>query len=172
MDRKLLYTLSIAAFTLTCIICVGCEEFLPSLPLEEDLLDGPVELNTEQQAAFLEGDIAFNDEVFTPEAGLGAVFVSTSCGSCHAGDGKGHPSTTLIRFTPEQDSTGNTVLEQGPTQLQNRAIPGYVPEQIPEGVPFSKFTPPAVTGLGLLDLVSDADLLAMADPDDSNGDGI
>lgn len=173
MSEKISLLNRILLSTLTGIICISCEEFLPAQPPDEDLLDGPLEgLLTEQQAVFLDGDIAFNDEVFTPETGLGAIFVSTSCGSCHAGDGKGHPFTTLIRFTPEQDSTGNTVLEQGPTQLQNRAIPGYLPEKIPEGVPFSKFTPPAVTGLGFLDLVSDADLLAMADPDDSDGDGI
>ncbi|ULT42988.1 hypothetical protein KRR40_05455 [Niabella defluvii] len=60
---------------------------------------------------------------------------------------------------------------RGP-QLQNRAIPGYQPEQIPAGATFSKLTPPAVTGLGFLEAVPDADLLAMADPNDADGDGI
>jgi CxxC motif-containing protein (DUF1111 family) len=56
--------------------------------------------------------------------------------------------------------------------LQNRAIPGFLPEQIPQGATFSKFTPPANTGLGFLELVADEDLLAMADPDDLDKDGI
>jgi CxxC motif-containing protein (DUF1111 family) len=97
--------------------------------------------------------------------------VATSCGTCHAGDGKGHPFTTLTRFG-QSDTTGNNFLHLGGPQLQNRAIPGYQPEQIPVGATFSRFTPPANTGLGFLELVSDADILAMADPDDSDGDGI
>jgi CxxC motif-containing protein (DUF1111 family) len=35
-----------------------------------------------------------------------------------------------------------------------------------------KFTPPAVTGLGLLAALTDEQILANADPDDSDGDGI
>ena len=50
--------------------------------------------------------------------------------------------------------------------------PVIYPEQIPAGATFSKFTPPANTGLGFIELVSDQDILAMADPDDSDGDGI
>jgi CxxC motif-containing protein (DUF1111 family) len=41
-----------------------------------------------------------------------------------------------------------------------------------DGATFSKFNPPANTGLGFLELVPDADILAMADPDDLDGDGI
>ena len=70
------------------------------------------------------------------------------------------------------DSTGNQFLHLGGPQLQNRALPGYTTEQIPAGATFSKFTPPANTGLGFLELVSDADILAMADPNDANADGI
>src|SRR5436190_824059 len=51
-------------------------------------------------------------------------------------------------------------------------IPGLTPEQIPSGAPFSNFTPPANTGLGFIELVSDQDILAMSDPDDADGDGI
>ena len=152
---------------------ISCDKILPKAPADDELLDGPVEgLSPEENQIFLRGDVGFNDEIFTVNNGLGPRFVATSCGSCHAGDGKGHPFSTLIRFTAAADSTGNTILEQGPTQLQNRAIPGFTPELIPEGVPFSKFTPPANTGLGFLELVSDADLLAMTDSNDINGDGV
>lgn len=153
-------------------LMVACQKIMPSAPAEDELLDGPVEgLTYEQSQRFLRGDVAFNDEIFTPEKGLGPVFVATSCGSCHAGDGKGHPFTTLTRFG-QVDETGNKFLHQGGPQLQNRAIPGYKPEQIPSGATFSKFTPPANTGLGFFELVSDADILAMADPNDEDNDGI
>ncbi len=151
---------------------LACKKaFPPEIP-EDEILDGPIEgLTAQEKQQFLKGDVAFNDDVFTAANGLGPLFVANSCGSCHAGDGKGHPFTTLTRFG-QTDSTGNQYLHAGAPQLQNRAIPGYVPETLPAGIAFSKILPPANTGLGLLDAVSDADILAMADPFDANGDGI
>lgn len=150
----------------------SCDQFEPGKPFEEDLLDGPMEgLSYSEMQRFIDGDVTFNDEVFTIEKGLGPIFVSNSCVSCHAGDGKGHPFSSLIRFG-QVDETGNQFLHLGGPQLQNRAIPGYHPEVLPPGATFSKFVPPAVTGLGFLEFVTDETLLAMADPDDLDGDGI
>ncbi len=150
----------------------SCEKFEPLSPEEFELLDGPIEgLTHAESRQFLKGDIAFNDDVFTSENGLGPTFVATSCASCHAGDGKGHPFSTLTRFG--QPAPGmNLFLDQGGPQLQNRALPGFQPEQIPPNATFAKLTPPANTGLGFLELVSDNDILDMADPDDADGDGI
>ena len=151
---------------------VSCSKILPKAPADDSLLDGPVEgLTQEQNARFIAGDVAFNDDVFTPATGLGPVFVASSCASCHAGDGKGHPFTMLTRFG-QTDATGNQFLNRGGPQLQHRAIPGFEPEQIPAGATFSKFMPPANTGLGFLEAVSDASILALADENDLNGDGI
>ena len=151
---------------------VACQKLLPGIPADDEILDGPIAgLTPEQNAIFLRGDIAFNDEVFTTSNGLGPIFVATSCGSCHAGDGKGHPFTTLTRFG-QTNASGNQFLHLGGPQLQNRAIPGFQIEQIPAGATFSKFTPPANTGLGFLDFVTDATLMGLADENDLNGDGI
>lgn len=154
------------------LCCASCAKLQPGAPSENALLDGPVEgLTPEQRQRFLAGDVAFNDDIFTAATGLGPQFVATSCGSCHAGDGKGHPFSTLVRYG-QTDSTGNQFLHLGGPQLQNRAIPGYEPEQLPPGATFSRFTPPANTGLGYLELVPDQEIMAMADPFDANGDGI
>lgn len=156
----------------TSLLLQSCEKFEPKAPLEEDLLDGPLEgLTTAESAQFLAGDIAFNNDIFTSETGLGPTFVATSCGSCHAGDGKGTPFTTLTRFG-QSDPSGNAFLHLGGPQLQNRALPGFEPEEIPEGATSSKFTPPAVTGLGYLQYVTDAAILGLADPFDKDDDGI
>lgn len=145
---------------------------MPPQPKADELLDGPVEgLTSQEKLQFLSGDKAFNDDVFTPKNGLGPIFVANSCGSCHAGDGKGHPFAILTRFG-QTDSTGNHYLENGGPQLQNRAIPGYTPEVLPENIGFSKILAPANTGLGFLDAVSDATILAKADPFDKDGDGV
>jgi CxxC motif-containing protein (DUF1111 family) len=156
----------------TSIAFSACENFEPAGPPDDSLLDGPVEgLSETENVRFVNGDVAFNDEIFIPENGLGPLFVASSCGSCHPGDGKGHPFTTLTRFG-QFDDTGNQYNHMGGPQLQNRAIPGYQPEQLPGGVGFSKLTPPANTGLGFLDAVSDEEILSWADPDDADGDGI
>ncbi|MEX0982973.1 MAG: di-heme oxidoredictase family protein [Bacteroidales bacterium] len=163
--------ISIIGFAVVTLL-VACEKFEPIAPLEEEILDGPVEgLTTAQNAQFLRGDIAFNDEIFTSSTGLGPIFVTNNCASCHAGDGKGTPFSTLTRFG-QTDATGNQFLHLGGPQLQNRALPGYTPETIPNGATFSKFTPPAITGLGFLQYLTDADILAMADPMDADNDGI
>ena len=145
---------------------------MPFAPEENTLLDGPMEgLSIEQQIQFLKGDAGFGDDIFTVEKGLGPLFNANSCASCHAGDGKGHPFIGFTRFG-QTDATGNQFLNQGGPQLQNKAIPGYQPEQLPVGATFSKLLAPAVTGLGLLDAVSDADLISLSDPNDTNNDGI
>lgn len=158
-------------FVSAVIAIQSCSKLEPSPPNDDELISDPVDgLTYSQMAQRQRGDAAFA-EVFTSQKGLGSVFVANSCENCHAGDGKGTPFTTLIRFG-QIDSTGNQFLNHGGPQLQNRALPGYSPEQIPAGATFSRFTPPVVSGTGFLELVSDADILAMADPNDANGDGI
>lgn len=168
MKSSLLISIALVAL----LTIISCEDLVPAAPDDDQLLDGPVDgLSHEQNRQFLAGDIAFNDEVFTVGSGLGSVFVATSCGSCHAGDGKGHPFTTLTRFG-QTDETGNKFLHRGGPQLQHRAIPGFKPESLPDGAASSRFMPPINTGLGFIELVSDEDILAMADPQDVDGDGI
>lgn len=154
------------------LFITACEKFEPGVPENSSILDGTVDgLNKAEHLQFLRGDVAFNNQIFTTANGLGPLFVATSCGSCHPGDGKGHPFTTLTRFG-QTNETGNQFLNMGGPQLQHRAIPGFAPEQIPTGATSTKLIPPASTGLGFLDAVTDADILAWADPDDVNADGI
>jgi CxxC motif-containing protein (DUF1111 family) len=169
MRNRLLILTGIA---MSLLLYLSCSKILPDAPEDDQVLDGPIEgLTPEQTRIFLKGDIAFNDEIFTTENGLGPLFVANSCGSCHAGDDKGHPFTTLTRFG-QTDTINNLFLHLGGPQLQNRSVVGFQPEQIPPGATFSRFTPPANTGLGMLEAVPDATLLALSDPNDANGDGI
>lgn len=162
----------IAFIPILFILMMSCNVIDSTAPAEEDILDGPVEgLTPAQNAQFLAGDIAFNNEIFNAKTGLGPFFVATSCGSCHAGDGKGHPFTTLVRYG-QYDNQGNIYDGNGGPQLQNRSLPGFSPEEIPHGASFSKFTPPANTGLGFLAAITDEQIIANADPEDLDGDGI
>ncbi len=155
-------------------LLAGCEPFFPEETDGDLLLDGPIEeLSLAQNATFAAGDEAFV-EVFTKESGLGPVFNMPSCASCHAGDGKGHPATNLTRFGRDMGGGHFDYMEsQGGPQLQDRSIPGYPAETLPTGTTgVSVRSAPIVAGIGFLEAVPDSLLLALADPDDADGDGI
>lgn len=151
----------------------ACDALLPSAPAPDAILEGPLDgLTLQQRAVFAAGDEEFGRS-FSAADGLGPIFVAASCSSCHVGDGKGHPAFNLSRFGRMRDGAFDPMREEGGPQLQNRAILNYIAEVIPPGVTgVAQFTAPSVTGLGFLEAVDDADLLALADPDDSDGDGI
>ena len=153
------------------ILIYSCETTSPAGPKEFEVLDGPIAgLSTEQQSQFLKGDVAFG-EVFTIDRGLGPIFVSNQCASCHAGDGKGSQFVRFTRFG-QSDTLGNQFLNMGGPQLQHKAIPGFEPEKLPADATSSDLIAPAVTGLGFIDAVPDATLIALSDPNDLDGDGI
>ena len=162
-----------AGLLMMSLLFSGCSEFLTQPVEENEILDGHIKgLSNSQIQVFLAGDAAFS-EVFTPETGLGPFFVTSSCNTCHPGDGKGHPSNNLTRFGRMEGGNFDHLLLKGGPQLQHRALPGLASEVIPvEANGITEFIAPAVTGLGFLESVTDADILAMADPNDIDGDGI
>ena len=173
MALELRHSWSAAFSALLLTSIAGCDVLLPAAPNAEQLLDGPIDgLSAQQHASFLAGDREFGRIFSTPE-GLGPIFVAPSCASCHAGDGKGHPSFNLSRFGRMEAGGFDPMRAHGGPQLQNRAILNYMAEVVPPGTTgIAQFTAPAVTGLGLLEAVEDADLLALQDPNDLDGDGI
>ena len=171
--RALRLALAAAATAAVGLHTGGCDALLPAAPESQDVLAEPLEdLTPSQLATHLAGDEEFA-RVFGPGDGLGPLFVAPSCESCHVGDGKGHPVTTLTRFGRNDGATFDPMPAHGGPQLQHRAIPGYPPEVVPESATgIARFMPPAVTGLGFLEAVSDETILALADPDDEDQDGI
>lgn len=151
----------------------GCDILTPDGPAEDQLLDGTIQGMTPSQVRqHIAGDEEFARR-FSVASGLGPIFVATSCEQCHVGDGKGHPAFNLRRFGTPGTSGFDPLVELGGPQLQHRSIAGYPPEEIPAAATgVSTFTAPAVSGLGFLDAVDDATLIALADPTDADGDGI
>jgi CxxC motif-containing protein (DUF1111 family) len=157
-----------------CAAVSSCAEPLLPGPRDQNAtLDGPIDgLSPGQLGVHAQGDAEFS-RVFAPSDGLGPLFVATSCESCHVGDGKGHPLFDITRFGRRTGGEFDPMEDQGGPQLQNRAILGYLAERIPQGATdIARFMAPSVTGLGLLEAVNDATILALADPTDSNGDGV
>ncbi len=151
----------------------ACSAVVPDAPPEDETLEGPIEgLTGEQLSAHLAGDAEFARN-FGAAEGVGPIFVAQSCSSCHVADGKGHPVFNLTRFGRMTTAGFDPMRQHGGPQIQHRALPGYPPERVPAGATgVSVFMAPSVTGLGLIEAVDDSTILALADPDDRDGDGI
>ncbi|MBX8502825.1 di-heme oxidoreductase family protein [Pseudomonas lijiangensis] len=159
----------------------------------------------------------------TARDGLGPLFNTNACQSCHIKDGRGHPPepgdsnavSMLVRLSiPDSAAYAEVIKRNGvvpePTyggQLQDMSIPGVAPEgkvrveydpltirfrdgttvelrqptlritQLGYG-PMHPYThasariAPPMIGLGLLEAIPEAAILANADPDDKNGSGV
>ncbi len=146
----------------------ACNEFGTEAPDDADLFDAPLPgLTPEELAAFVRGDEQFG-VAFVPATGLGPIFNNVSCASCHSGDGRGRPENALTRFSRGSD----LATDIGGPQLQDKAIPGAEPERLPAGVNTSLRLPPPVFGVGLIEAIPVATILANADSTDQDADGI
>jgi len=151
----------------------ACSKLIPSGPDSSDILAEPIEGLTQSELdQFIIGDEAFA-HVFSAEQGLGPIYIQNSCESCHFGDGKGHPVNTVTRFGRWVNDSFDYLLDKGGPQLQPRSLARYPHETIPSSAnAISNRIAPIVTGMGYLASVSDQTLLSLADPYDSDGDGI
>jgi CxxC motif-containing protein (DUF1111 family) len=147
----------------------ACSDLLTEAPDAGDLLDAPIDgLTSTELAAFIRGDEEFGRR-FSPADGLGPIFNDVACAACHSGDGRGRPENALIRIGSPDDDMYRAL---GGPQIQHRAITGALAEATPAGIPISLRLPPPVFGVGLIEAIPDAAILANADPDDADGDGI
>jgi CxxC motif-containing protein (DUF1111 family) len=155
-------------YALGLLVALGCGDSLfTSLPPEGETLDGTLDISPSLNASFARGDEQF-ERVFTALDGLGPTFNQPSCETCHPGDGRGTPGTNLTRFS----IGGDLVPALGGPQLQDHAIPGSPVETLPAGAETSVRMGPPVFGMGLIEGIPAATLLALEDPDDLDGDGI
>ena len=169
MNRLLLSIVICAMFAI-----IACEKMLPSAPADEEVLAGTIPgLTAEEEREHLRGDAAFG-RFFTAAEGLGPVFVQTSCSNCHVGNGKGNPFTIVTRFANVVDDTVvDYLLNKGGPQLQQLAFSNYLPETLPaEANVITKRLAPVVMGLGYIAALDDQSILANADPNDTDADGI
>ena len=148
---------------------IACDQLTTEAPLEGDVFDAPMPgLTAAEAAAFARGDGEFARR-FAPATGLGPIFNNASCASCHSGDGRGRLENALQRIGSSAD---DLLRAHGGPQIQDKAIPGGEPERLPTGAIVSLRLPPPVFGVGLIEAISEATILALADPNDQDGDGI
>lgn len=147
-------------------------------PNPGDPIDG---LTPDEADRFEIGRAQFETE-FEPPTGLGPIFNSESCAECHespvAGGAGDEAEIHVSVFFPE-DSFCDPLAESGGPVIQQRVTPalkaalGIDKEPTPEEADVQALrTTPDLLGFGLLDAVPDSAILALADPDDRDKDGI
>lgn len=154
----------------------------PRPPKPGDPLRG---LSRDERERFDNGRAVF-DSVFTPETGLGPLFNANGCAECHedpvsggTGDEVERHATAFhavvpagVRMCDELGALGGFVYQNHVTPALQAAL-GIDSEQVPAAATaVGRRTIPVIFGFGLLDAVPDSEILAYADPDDSDHDGI
>ena len=153
------------------LLALGCKKPVqPGDPLSD--------LTEQQLERFGRGKLVF-DSVFTPATGLGPLFNSVACGECHEKPAGGRGDEVEVHATAFRGEACDPLVQEGGPVIQRHAIPalkqalGIDSEPFPPSATARALrTSPVVFGRGLLDFVPDSVILAYADPDDKNHDGV
>jgi CxxC motif-containing protein (DUF1111 family) len=160
-------------------------EDLPPLALGDPIRG----LSAAERAAFERGRVLF-EKRFRPSEGLGPFYNATSCASCHSTPVTGGSSRLYRNF--RLAVWGPPVQQENLPPFVGPVVPAYgtgedhmtatfsltggrsvVPETYGgESVVTAQRNAIQLFGTGLFEFVSDATIVANADPDDTNGDGI
>jgi CxxC motif-containing protein (DUF1111 family) len=132
-------------------------------------------LDDDETARFLRGRTAFDRESHL-SGGLGPVFNGDSCRACHfqGGIGGGGPrDVDVVRYAVADGSGAYVAPENGTMAALHHVDPETRPTiASADDVIFEARQTPPLFGIGLVDEVLESAILAGADPDDTNGDGI
>ncbi len=136
-------------------------------------------LSRAERAQFVHGRAEFA-RAFDPESGLGPLFNANACGECHESPVLGGVGDELEVHVSavRPDGSCDTLENQGGPVIQQHATPaleaalGIDREPLPSDGARATRSSPVVFGRGLLDAVPEAAILALADPDDRDGDGV
>jgi CxxC motif-containing protein (DUF1111 family) len=173
-STRLFFSKTLAAsFALISIFWIACDALLTEAPEPHTTLEEPIDgLSPTELAAFARGDEAFEQE-FTAATGLGPIFNNTACGACHPSDGRAHPRAAFKFFGRLQGNSIDLLAHLGGPQLQDRSLPGVPAETLPpEADAVSVRVAPPVFGVGLIEYIPVATIVANSDPNDADGDGI
>ncbi len=161
--------------------CGGESATQPGPPGSSAAIGDPLPgLSARQLDQFEVGRVRFR-QLFAIETGLGPLFNETGCGACHFVPLAGGSGVAAVFLASAEGADGSCdpLVERGGPIFQRRvAFPivqayGFEQEPIPaEATAADEHIAPDLFGFGLLDAVPEQTLVALADPDDSDGDGI
>lgn len=136
------------------------------------------DLSAGEHARFEQGDALF-DRDFSEAEGLGPLFNQRRCSSCHDIPTPGGNGSELVtKVTRWESGRCDLLTDHGGDLLQSQVIDtlralGYRSEPPPaNATAVSSIHAPPLYGLGLLEAIPESQILAHADPEDADGDGI
>lgn len=168
-----------AALVLLALSSWSCRDAPSPTPVWAEVGAPLPALTPAEHSRFEDGRTVFRRS-FTPMDGLGPRFNENACNACHTfpADG-GTGETNVVRAThTQQDGRCDLLSARGGENLRLQVTReardlGAVPiRSIPGAAHTARFTIPFVFGLGLIDAIPLETLTSLADPDDSDGDGI
>jgi formylglycine-generating enzyme required for sulfatase activity/subtilisin-like proprotein convertase family protein len=125
-----------------------------------------------QSQRFIDGRHAYITPL-TPAQGLGPAFNRHSCVDCHETPIGGWSAIKVTHFGLESPGGFDFLEHLGGPVLQADAIGDDCRELVPAiANHIRERVTPSVLAFGLVEAIPDAALLALADPNDANGDGI
>ena len=105
--------------------------------------------------------------------GMGPAFNADSCRACHQDPvlgGAGGIDTNVVRYGVWN---GTSYVTGDQPLLPRMVVPGQPPVRLPDDAEVIEWRqPPTVLGTGPIDAIAESAILAGADPDDTDGDGI
>ena len=135
-------------------------------------------LSATDLARFARGKTLF-DHVFTPAEGLGPVFNENQCSACHTDPSSGGTGEQrVVKATRFDGRVCDRLENDGGLNVRRQATPalrafGVDGETIPAmATAHGRFKPPFLFGAGLVEAITDSEILRHADPDDRDRDGI
>lgn len=136
-------------------------------------------LTEEERGRFLTGKSVF-ERLVVPEEGLGPLYNAERCSDCHevpvtGGAGFRFP---VVKATRYEGGSCSLLTEAGGDNIQQKATAmlaahGIPMEQVPadaNGV--ARVMAPPLFGAGLIEAIPDDAIIALADPEDADGDGV
>jgi len=137
---------------------------------------GPIRpLSPEEKALFLKGREIFDRE-FGYETGVGNPgFNGDSCRSCHFDPvfgGAGPRGVNVIRHGIIDAEGSFSPTSIGTMLHKQTTVAEYANPPAKAANVFEHRQPPSIFGMGLVDMLSEEIIIANADPDDEDGDGI
>jgi CxxC motif-containing protein (DUF1111 family) len=125
--------------------------------------------------------LALFNKIFTPEEGLGPAFNENQCSACHTVPAAGGTTgfERVVKATRYEGpgacdqlsgEGGENIRTQSTPLLRAHSVAG---ESLPSGATeIGRFLPPFLFGLGLIEAIPEKVIVAGADPEDKDGDGI
>ena len=131
-------------------------------------------LTANQRLLFQEG-LEYYTRPITAAEGLGPAFNQPSCAACHESPIGGWGATSVTHFGRSINGQFDFLTNLGGPVLQRQAVSTSCGEQLPPASVANHVrtrVTPSVLAFGLVEAIPDASIIALEDPNDSNGDGI